>query len=152
MSRAGYRNGQGAMNQGRKCGHMHWPHQEETKALLKCKCVPYLWRHRQSMSCSHVQSHSFSDFMAVLPLVRLSEPAQVNAQHWSMPSTASGREALAGGSPCQGPKTLDAQPASRQCDGREQVPGVPGTPGPAVVGRDGQARGSSAVSSSRVKD
>src|SRR5215471_11855811 len=84
MSRGGYRNGQGAMNQGRKCGHMHWPHQEETKALLVCMCVPYLWRHRQSMSCSHVQSNSFSDFMGVLRLARPSELALV-----VMPSTMS---------------------------------------------------------------
>jgi len=70
------------MNQGRKCGHMHWPHQEETKALLACMCVPYLWRHRQSISCSHVQSSSFADFMGVPPLARPSEPVQVYAQHY----------------------------------------------------------------------
>src|SRR5215471_5849953 len=81
MSRGGYRNGQGAMNQGRKCGHMHWPHQEETKALLVCMCVPYLWRHRQSMSCSHVQSNSFSDFMGVLRLAPIRACFGVHAQH-----------------------------------------------------------------------
>src|SRR5215475_16167527 len=124
MSRAGYRNGQGAMNQGRKCGHMHWPHQEETKALLMCMCVPYLWRHRQSMSCSHVQSHSFGDFMGVPRLACSSEPAQVHAQHYELAHASEKRVTMgscwSGFAPVQ--SSRQAPIPCEQC--QRAVPGV----------------------------